>query len=503
MEANKDAPLLELCGIDKSFPGVRALNKAQLRLEAGSVHALMGENGAGKSTLMKCLFGVYKKDSGEVYLRGESVEFKSSRDALDHGVAMVHQELNQALKLTVAENMWLGRYPRISRYLPLVDTAAMNEKTREIYETLGIKISPTARMDTLSVSERQMAEIAKAVSYDASVIVFDEPTSSLSEREAERLFGIIEKLKKDGRGIIYISHKMSEILRICDTVTVMRDGKHIITEKADNLTTDKIISLMVGRELTERYPERKVKIGKAMLELIGITGSRGLPSDASLTLSEGEVLGIAGLDGAGKTELLETVFGLREMLSGEILLDGESIKNSSPRAAVSNGFALITEERRRTGIFGILDIRENSTLSSLNRFKVLGFISDSRRSEATRESIHKLRVKCPSEYTKISTLSGGNQQKVILARWLLTNPRVLLLDEPTRGVDVGAKYEIYTLINRLAEEGRGVIIVSSEMAELLGICDRIAVMSGGKIAGVLDRGEATQESIMELAGKYI
>ena len=503
METNNSTPLLELINIDKSFPGVRALDKARLKLEAGSVHALMGENGAGKSTLMKCLFGVYKYDGGEIHLNGKAVEFKSARDALDHGVAMVHQELNQALKLTAAENMWLGRYPKISKYFPFVDTKAMNKKTKEIYDNLGLNISPTANMDTLSVSERQMAEIAKAVSYNASVIVFDEPTSSLSEKEADKLFNIIEKLKKKGCGIIYISHKMSEILRICDTVTVMRDGKHIITERADSLTTDKIISLMVGRELKERYPKREMQIGEPMLELNGISAKGGLPTDASLTLREGEILGIAGLDGAGKTELVETVFGLREMSSGEIILDGKTIKNKNPQAALKNGFALLTEERHKSGIFGILDIRENTTLSSLWRFLSFGLINDSKRSEATRESIHSLRIKCPSEHTKISTLSGGNQQKVILSRWLLTNPRVLLLDEPTRGVDVGAKYEIYTLINKLALDGRGVIIVSSEMAELLGICDRIAVMSGGKIAGLLDKAEATQESIMALAGKYI
>lgn len=489
--------------VEKTFPGVKALDGAELTLEAGSVHALMGENGAGKSTLMKCLFGVYRMDSGEITLSGESVRFDGPRDALEHGVAMVHQELNQALKLSVSDNMWLGRYPRIAKSLPIVDERRMARETKRILDELGLDVSPSVRMSELSVSDRQMVEIAKAVSYDARVIVFDEPTSSLSEGEVERLFSIIRRLRSEGRGIVYISHKMAEILRICDTVTVMRDGKHISTAPAEELSTDMIIKLMVGRELGERYPARSCKPSGSLLDIRDLRGAGGYPCGVELELRVGEVLGIAGLDGSGRTELLESIFGLRPVSSGQIYLGGKLVSNTSPKRSMANGFALLTEERRKNGIFGILDVRENTTISSLARYGPPFLLSDKKRSAVTRDAIRSMKIKTPSERTRIGALSGGNQQKVILARWLLTEPQVLLLDEPTRGVDVGAKYEIYTLINGLAESGRGIIVASSEMPELLGICDRIAVMSGGRIAGVLSRDEATQEKIMELAGKYI
>ena len=495
-------PLLEMSDITKSFPGVRALDRASLTVMPGEVHALMGENGAGKSTLMKCLFGVYRRDGGSVRLFGEEVDFRSSKEALSGGVAMVHQELNQALKLSISDNLWLGRYPRISKYLPFVDERTMQKRTAELLASVGLNASPKAKMSTLSVSERQTVEIAKAVSYGARVIVFDEPTSSLSEKEAERLFEIIDRLKREGRGIIYISHKMNEILRICDTVTVMRDGVHIATKPSGELTTDKIISLMVGRELENRFPKKSNTPGGVLLEVRELSGGTRL-SGATLKLRAGEVLGIAGLDGSGRTELLEGIFGLSPVTSGEIYLSGKKIQNRSPIEAIKNGFALLTEERRRTGIFGILDIRENSTAASLGKFSKLIFISDRRRDEATERNIRAMKIKTPSMRTKIQALSGGNQQKVILGRWLLTEPRVLLLDEPTRGVDVGAKYEIYALIDKLAAAGRGVIVVSSEMPELLGISDRIAVMSGGRVAGTVDPKETTQEEIMTLAAKYI
>ena len=495
-------PLLEMSDITKSFPGVRALDRASLTVMPGEVHALMGENGAGKSTLMKCLFGVYRRDGGSVRLFGEEVDFRSSKEALSGGVAMVHQELNQALKLSISDNLWLGRYPRISKYLPFVDERTMQRRTAELLASVGLNASPKAKMSTLSVSERQTVEIAKAVSYGARVIVFDEPTSSLSEKEAERLFEIIDRLKREGRGIIYISHKMNEILRICDTVTVMRDGVHIATKPSGELTTDKIISLMVGRELENRFPKKSNTPGGVLLEVRELSGGTRL-SGATLKLRAGEVLGIAGLDGSGRTELLEGIFGLSPVTSGEIYLSGKKIQNRSPIEAIKNGFALLTEERRRTGIFGILDIRENSTAASLGKFSKLIFISDRRRDEATERNIRAMKIKTPSMRTKIQALSGGNQQKVILGRWLLTEPRVLLLDEPTRGVDVGAKYEIYALIDKLAAAGRGVIVVSSEMPELLGISDRIAVMSGGRVAGTVDPKETTQEERMTLAAKYI
>ena len=495
--------LLRMENISKSFPGVKALDCVSLSIKKGSVHALMGENGAGKSTLMKCLFGVYKKDSGRIILDGEDVDFQGPKDALMHGVAMVHQELNQALKLNVMDNMWLGRFPRVHPRLPIVSEARMFEMTKGVFDELGIKTDPRLKMSRLSVSERQMVEIAKAVSYNAKIIVFDEPTSSLNDKEAELLFSIIEKLKKRGCGIVYISHKMAEILRISDTVTVMRDGKHIATQAAKELTTDRIITLMVGRELKDRFPEKNTPTNTLLFEMRGVTRSDGRIKDVSLSLKRGEILGIAGLDGSGRTELLEAIFGLSKIECGELTLDGEHIENRSPIEAKKHGFALLTEERRKSGILGILNIKENATISSLEKFKSLILINDSKRNDATKESVRSMRIKTPNIGAKISSLSGGNQQKVILARWLLTEPRVLLLDEPTRGIDVGAKYEIYTLIKKLADEGRGVIVVSSEMPELLGMCHRIAVMSGGRVAGEVQEKDFSQQRIMELAGKYV
>ena len=488
--------------ICKSFPGVRALDGVTFELKSGTTHALMGENGAGKSTLMKCLFGVYQRDSGEIFVDGNAIDFKSSKDALEGGVAMVHQELNQALKLTVAENMWLGRFPKYKNYLPFVNTKEMIRRTTEIFSSLGIEQDPEMKMEKMSVSARQMVEIAKAVSYDAKIIVFDEPTSSLNGEEAEKLFAIIEKLKASGCGIIYISHKMEEILRISDEVTVMRDGRRIATKSASELTTDEIIRLMVGRELTERYPERVKSIGKPLFEVKKLSAEYSALSDVSFTLHSGEILGVSGLDGAGRTELLESIFGAASRESGELYLDGRRIFNRNPRDAIKNGFAFVTEERRASGIFGILGIRENTVVSSLKDFLIGPFLSKKKMNEKTKEYIGRLNIKTPGTDTKIRSLSGGNQQKVIFARWLLCEPTVLLLDEPTRGIDVGAKFEIYQLIGELAERGRGVILVSSEMAELLGLCDRILVMSGGKLAGIVDGG-ASQEEIMSLATKYV
>ena len=488
--------------ISKSFPGVNALDKVSFTLKHGSVHALMGENGAGKSTLMKCLFGVYEKDSGDIYLDGEKVEFKSSKDALINGVAMVHQELNQALKLTVSENMWLGRFPKSIKKLPFINRSQMLKMTSEIFISLGLEIDPNVKMEKMSVSQRQMVEIAKAVSYNAKVIVFDEPTSSLNSEEAERLFSIIDKLKKDGCGIIYISHKMEEILRISDEVTVMRDGKHIATRSSKDITTDEIIKLMVGRELSKRYPERNGKTGETLFEVRELSSEYSPLSDVSFELKKGEILGISGLDGAGRTELLENIFGLSTRSGGKLYLGGKEIYNRNPEEAIKNGFAFVTEERRASGIFGILGIRENTVISSLKKWRRYFFLSKQKMNKITIEYIKKLGVKTPNENTKIRSLSGGNQQKVIFARWLLLEPTVLLLDEPTRGIDVGAKYEIYELISSLAASGRGVILVSSEMPELLGLCDRIMVLSGGKLAGIVEK-DTTQEEIMSLATKYV
>ncbi len=490
-------------GICKSFPGVRALDNVSFSLKRGSVHALMGENGAGKSTLMKCLFGVYKKDSGKIFLDGREINFSSTKEALLGGVAMVHQELNQALKLSVTDNLWLGRFPLISKYIPLVSESKMYKSTMELFDGLGIDIDPRVKIGELSVSKRQMVEIAKAVSYNSRVLVFDEPTSSLNEEEAERLFGIIDTLKRRGCGIIYISHKMEEILRICDEVTVMRDGKHVATKDASLLDTNEIIRLMVGRELENRYPERKNVPKDALLCVEGISGRYSRLKEASFEVRHGEILGIAGLDGSGRTELIETVFGIRKRDGGSIKLNGKEIENRNPREAIKNGFALITEERRATGIFSILDINENTTVTTLKKYRTLLLLNEKKRSMATEGCIQSLKIKTASQKTQIRYLSGGNQQKVILGRWLLTKPQILLLDEPTRGIDVGAKYEIYKIISELAENDKGIIVVSSEMAELIGICDRILVMSGGRVAGALTGDDITQEKIMSLATKYV
>ncbi|GAA6268951.1 sugar ABC transporter ATP-binding protein [Enterocloster alcoholdehydrogenati] len=495
--------LLQMTDICKEFPGVKALDGVSLTVKRGTVHALMGENGAGKSTLMKCLFGIYNKDSGHIYLEGNEISFKNSKEALEHGVAMVHQELNQALKRSVMDNLWLGRYPRKG---VMIDEHKMYEDTKKLFNDLGIDVDPRRIMSTMPVSQRQMLEIAKAVSYDAKVIVFDEPTSSLTEQEVEHLFEIINMLRDKGCGIIYISHKMAEILRISDEVTVMRDGTWIATEPAKELTTEKIIKLMVGRELNNQFPPKTNKAGEIALEVEHLSGQYSLLHDVSFNVRKGEIIGLAGLDGSGRTEVLENIFGIATRKSGTIRLDGRPVLNRNARESIKNGFALLTEERRATDIFGILDIRENTVISNLKNYRGKALpvmLDDKKMKKDTQWSIDAMHTKTPTQGTKIRSLSGGNQQKVILGRWLLTKPEVLLLDEPTRGIDVGAKYEIYQLIIDLANEGKVVIMVSSEMPELLGVCDRILVMSGGQLAGEVDARNTSQEEIMTLAAKYV
>ncbi|MFI3172535.1 MAG: ATP-binding cassette domain-containing protein [Eubacteriales bacterium] len=494
--------LLQMTDICKEFPGVKALDNVSLTVKRGTVHALMGENGAGKSTLMKCLFGMYSKDSGTITLEGKEINFKNSKDALENGVAMVHQELNQALKRNVMDNIWLGRYPKIAKVM--VDQKKAYNDTMALFEELGIVVDPKKIMSTMPVSQRQMVEIAKAVSFHSKVIVFDEPTSSLTEREVEHLFKIINMLRDNGCGIIYISHKMAEILRISDEVTIMRDGQYVATKDAKDLTTEEIIKLMVGRELTNLYPPKTNKPGEVMLEVEGLTAAYSLLKDVSFNVKKGEIIGFAGLDGSGRTETLENIFGIATRKSGTIKLHGDVMKNRNAGESINNGFAMLTEERRATGIFGILSIRENTVISSLkNHLKFKVWLNDKTMKEDTQKYIEALKTKTPTQDTKIRSLSGGNQQKVILSRWLLTEPEVLLLDEPTRGIDVGAKYEIYQLIIDLANNGKTVLMVSSEMPELLGVCDRILVMSGGRLAGEVDAKNTTQEEIMTLAAKYV
>ena len=493
--------------IEKQFPGVKALDHARLQLRPGSIHALMGENGAGKSTLMKCLFGIYKKDAGSIRMNGKEVNFINPRHALDNGVAMVHQELNQVLYRSVMENMWLGRFPLKAG---LVDHKKMYNDTKAVLDDLEIKVDPKAIIGTMAVSQRQMLEIAKAVSYNAKILVLDEPTSSLTSEEVEHLFRIMRRLCEQGVGIIYISHKMDEIKRISDEVTIMRDGQWISTDKTENLSTDDIIKRMVNREMTNRFPAKDNVPGDVLMEVSHLTG-KYMPTcqDVSFELRAGEVLGVAGLVGSRRTELLSTIFGIMARESGEIKLNGKPIANKTPRQSIKNGFAMLTEERRATGIFPYANILFNTVISNLGSYKQGPLLSDKKMTADTDWSISSMHIKTPSQKTLIKNLSGGNQQKVILGRWLLTNPDVLLLDEPTRGIDVGAKYEIYELILQLAKQGKAVMMVSSEMPELIGICDRILVMSNGHMAGILERGKDfggiknEQETIMRLAAQYV
>jgi len=494
--------VLEMENISKEFPGVKALDNVQLKLKPGTVHALMGENGAGKSTLMKCLFGIYEKNSGKILLDGVEVNFKSTKEALENGVSMVHQELNQVLQRNVLDNIWLGRYPMKGFF---VDEKKMYNDTINIFKDLDIKVDPRKKVAELPIAERQMIEIAKAVSYKSKVIVMDEPTSSLTEKEVDHLFKIIKKLKESGVGIIYISHKMEEIKMISDEITILRDGKWISTNDVSKISTEQIISMMVGRDLTERFPKKDNTAKEMILEVKNLT-ALNQPSiqDVSFELYKGEILGIAGLVGSKRTEIVETIFGMRPKEHGEIILNGKTVKNRNPEEAIKNGFALVTEERRSTGIFSMLDIAFNSVISNLDRYKnKFKLLKNKDIEKDTKWIVDSMRVKTPSYTTKIGSLSGGNQQKVIIGRWLLTEPEVLMLDEPTRGIDVLAKYEIYQLMIDLAKKDKGIIMISSEMPELLGVTDRILVMSNGRVAGIVKTSETNQEEIMELSAKYL
>ena len=494
--------VLTMEGISKEFPGVKALDNVNLKIRPNSVHALMGENGAGKSTLMKCLFGIYKKDSGKIYLEGEETQFRSSKEALEKGVSMVHQELNQVIQRNVMDNIWPGRYPKKGLF---IDEEKMYKDTMKIFERLEIDIDPRAKVNRLSVSQMQMLEIAKAVSYDSKVLILDEPTSSLTENEVEHLFGIIRKLQGSGIGIVYISHKMEEITAICDEITILRDGKWVTTEKVKDLNTDQIINLMVGRDLTHRFPEKTNKPSEIIMEVENLTAKRAKSiEDVSFTLRKGEILGVAGLVGSKRTDVVETIFGVMEKKTGKIKIHGKEVNIKNPKEATDNGIALITEERRATGIFSMLDIKFNSIIANTKGYKAaLGLLDDRKITEDTKWVIDSMRVKTPSQKTHIGSLSGGNQQKVIIGRWLLTEPEILLMDEPTRGIDVGAKFEIYQLMINLAEKDKGIIMISSEMPELLGVTDRIMVMSNGRVAGIVNTAQTSQEEILKLTAKYL
>ena len=488
--------ILRMQGIRKTFPGVVALDNVNLDVRSGTVHSLMGENGAGKSTLMKCLIGMYTPDEGTVELAGDIVRFKDTKDGLEHGISMIHQELSPVPEMMVAENIWLGREPR--GRLGLLSPATMFRKTRELFDEWKIDIDPRARMKDLTVSKQQMVEIAKAISYDAKIIIMDEPTSAIPEREVAHLHGMIKRLTDFGVAIIYITHKMDEVFRISDDITVFRDGKHVGSYPAKELDRDKLIKLMVGRELTDLFPKEEAEIGEVVLSVQGL--SRGaVVKDVSFELHRGEILGLAGLMGAGRTEVLETIFGIEKADSGEVVLNGKTLRIKQPSDAIRAGMALLTEDRKLNGIMGVLSVRDNITAAALPRYSPRGVLHVGEMRKDSEDQREKLRIKTPSLSQLIKNLSGGNQQKALISRWLLTVPDVLMIDEPTRGIDVGAKSEIHRLMSMLAQQGKAIIMVSSELPEVLGMSDRILVMHEGRISGELSREEANQESVMHLA----
>lgn len=492
--------ILEMQGITKQFPGVKALDDVSLQVEAGKVHALMGENGAGKSTLMKCLFGIYKPDSGKILLDGKEVCFQGAMEALRSGISMIHQELQPEPHLTVMENLWMGRWPKKGF---IVDYRKMYQMTVEELGRLKMDYNPKALVKTLSVSKIQCLEIAKAVSNNARVIIMDEPTSSLTESETEYLFGIIEDLRKQGIAIIYISHKMNEILRIADCVSIMRDGRMIGTWPTAELTIDTIISRMVGRELAEYYPQKSNVPGEVRLKVDDFTSIHASSfRHVSFELRRGEILGVAGLVGAQRTELFEGIYGIRSHTAGKIFIDGKEVNIRRPIDAIRHRIALLTEDRKQSGIFPVLSVGENIYLRQYKRLSRLGKINYRKCYQVAQDGVKRFRVKTPSLKTPIRDLSGGNQQKVLLARWLLTDPEILFLDEPTRGIDVGAKYEIYTIIAQLAAEGKSIVMISSEMSELLGMADRIMVMCDGRKTGELTREQFSEEAVMQLATQF-
>ncbi len=497
---------LEMKGVCKSFPGVKALDHAQIVLRPGTVHALMGENGAGKSTLMKCLFGIYKMDEGEIYFEGKKVEIGDPMEALNMGIAMVHQELQPIPARTVGENIFLGRYPmkKALGFIPIIDHKKMYEDTAALLKKVRMDFNPKQQVGELSVSQMQSVEIAKAVSANCKVLILDEPTSSLTANEVEALFRIVEDLKAEGVSIVYISHKMDEILRISDEVTIMRDGQYIGTWDAKELTTDTIITKMVGRELTNLYPERENVPGEVVFEVEDFTSINPKSfRNVNFQLRKGEILGVGGLVGAQRTELMEGLFGIRSHTTGKIKYNGKELKIDRPKDAIDQGIAMLTEDRRGTGILGVLSVADNISVASLNQYLDFGFCLNNKKVEKlVQDNVAKMNIKTPSSKTQIQSLSGGNQQKVLIGRWLANDPDVLILDEPTRGIDVGAKYEIYCIIAELAKQGKSIIMISSEMAELIGMSDRVMVMCDGRVTGFIDGNEATQENIMELATQF-
>lgn len=486
--------ILVMKDIIKGFPGVKALDNVQLKVKKGTVHGLMGENGAGKSTLMKCLIGLYRKDSGTIFFDGKNVNFQTVSEAINAGISMINQELCPIPERSVAENIWVGREPK--KNLLMVDHKSMHELTEALLEKFNITISPDTLLKDLTIAQMQMIEIIRAVSYDSKIVIMDEPTSSLTQAEVRHLFHIIKNLKEQGISIIYITHKMEEVFQICDEVTVMRDGQYISTNNMEDLTMDTLISKMVGREITQMFPKQACPIGEVILRADNISVDN-IVHNVSFELHKGEILGFAGLIGAGRTETMEGIFGLRKLSQGNIYKQGVKVKIDNPGTAIAYKIGMLTEDRREKGIVGVRNIYDNTILSHLRAY---GFpIAHSRVRKDTDEYCTRLNVKTPDYKELIQNLSGGNQQKVLVARLLLNNPDVLIFDEPTRGVDVGAKVEIHSLITKLAGEGKGIILISSELPEVMGMADRIIVMHEGIITGILDRSEFDQELIMRYA----
>ncbi len=491
--------LLEVANVRKAFPGVLALDDVQFRLKRGHVHALMGENGAGKSTLMKIIAGIYTPDFGSFKLKGQEIKLSSPLDALRYGIAMIHQELNLMNFMTVAENIWIRREPLNG--LGLVRHDEMRKRTKALFERLDIPIDPEAEVRDLSVANRQMVEIAKAVSYDSDILIMDEPTSALTEREVEHLFKIIRTLKAQGKGIVYITHKMSELFEIADEVSVFRDGRFVGEHAASDVTRDDIIRLMVGREITQMFPKETVPIGDVVLSVRNLT-LEGRFRDITFDLRKGEILGFAGLVGSGRSNVAETLFGVTPATSGAIAIDGVEIAVNNPGVAMDAGMAFLTEDRKESGCFLLLDVMANMQIALLRHGHArAGFVKEREIEALCQQQKARLRVRTPDLEEPVLNLSGGNQQKVLIARWLMTKPRILILDEPTRGIDVGAKAEIHKLITELAGQGVAVMMISSEMPEVLGMSDRILVMHEGRMTGIVDRKDASQVRIMELASQ--
>lgn len=487
-----EGPVLEMRNIRKEFPGVVALDNAQLTVEKGEIMALIGENGSGKSTLMKILTGVYHRDSGEILYNGRPVVYANTRQALHDGIAIIHQELTLIPQMMVYENIFLGREPK--NKLGVINKRYMREKSRELLKMLHMDMDPNSVVGTLSIAQQQMVEIAKVMLYDAQVIVLDEPTDALPDEEVDSLFAVLRDLKKEGKTIIYISHRLEEIFELCDKVTVMRDGQFIGQRKVSEIDNDILVEMMVGRTLTDQFPHVEIPRGEKVLEVSHLENE--LVHDISFDVYAGEIVGIVGLVGAGRTELAKTLYGHFGHTGGSVKIKGREVPGGSIKKAIQGGIYYMTEDRKQNGLVMLQDIRENMTLSSLGKVSYLGKIRTRMEKRLAEEYREKTNVKTPSIYQMVRNLSGGNQQKVILAKALLTTPNVLILDEPTRGIDVGAKKEIYNLINGLKTDGRAIIIISSEMPEILGMSDRILVMNNGRIKGELSRAEATQEAIM-------